>query len=272
MYDDGPQPQWGDQNFGYILQKSVNITSNTTTLARDGLRKQCAVEVAIPGCNQWQVETAARAGGFNGRHKHSFREILSTGGLNFGAQIDDRVFMWGRNTHYQLGYTRNTTGSACFPQEITLVGGEDMYEIIQERPYGPVEKFWGVAGGSYYYDYMTGMFVVDKKDRVWAWGQNYHGGLGVADTGQIKIPTIVKMPTDWTPNLGTKVMTIMGADTTNAGSYNDPSYGNMFGANLFIGDDGSFYAAGYNANNQITAAPGARGTWYQFQKLKSPIL
>jgi alpha-tubulin suppressor-like RCC1 family protein len=77
--------------------------------------------------------------------------------------------------------------------------------------------------------------VLMDNGEVWVWGRNAYGELGVGNTSNVLVPTKV-----------TALNGINIVDVQLSKAYYDPRF-----HTLFLADDGSLYACGYNANGQL---------------------
>nr|XP_055062420.1 probable E3 ubiquitin-protein ligase HERC4 [Misgurnus anguillicaudatus] len=82
---------------------------------------------------------------------------------------DGRVYVWGENAHGQLGLNE---GSGCLtPQHMTFLDGVPLAQIS--------------AGGDH-------SFVLSLSGVVFGWGKNSSGQLGLGDTTDRRVPTVIK--------------------------------------------------------------------------------
>ncbi|KAI7810832.1 putative E3 ubiquitin-protein ligase HERC4 [Triplophysa rosa] len=83
---------------------------------------------------------------------------------------EGRVFVWGENSHGQLGLGEGGSGSQT-PQHVQCLDGVPLAQIS--------------AGGDH-------SFVLSLSGVVFGWGKNSSGQLGLGDTTDRHVPTVVK--------------------------------------------------------------------------------
>lgn len=97
--------------------------------------------------------------------------IAARGGQSFAIDREGRLYAWGENTHGQLGlgdlYHHNSPTLVSFPRNTVVVH---------------------VATGSHQ------SFAVDSEGRLYAWGENTHGQLGLGDINNRILPELVPLP------------------------------------------------------------------------------
>ena|GEM_PF-4444031 len=138
-------------------------------------------------------------------------------GVVLGVTDDGRLFSWGRDTTGLLGMGPSVTEQLTPTEVTTLPPFTDAADRIVQ-----------VAIGS------THALALTLQGKVYAWGDNSHGQLGVGDTDPH--PTPVELEQGMFPNLNFHAITQVSA----GGSHS-----------LALGADGQVYAWGANAYGQL---------------------
>jgi len=107
----------------------------------------------------------------------SFDTIITGGNHTFAFDQQGRLWAWGANANGQLGLGDITSRNR--PTHLTLSGlvAGDI----------PVTSFEAIIGGGAH------TFALDQQGRLWAWGQNTHGQLGLGDNINRDTPTFVPL-------------------------------------------------------------------------------
>ena len=125
------------------------------------------------------------------------------------------VYTWGYNADGQCG--DGTTTDKLYAQKIPA--SEFDNEAI---------KYISVAGGQY-----ASCFAISSTRRLWAWGNNNQGQLGLQDTTDRLSPVELTGQTGNNLN-GKKILHVIGHGHTNTYQWT-----------LFLADDGKVYSCGY---------------------------
>jgi alpha-tubulin suppressor-like RCC1 family protein len=131
---------------------------------------------------------------------------------------DDSLRLFGNNENYMLG--DGTTNNRSNPS----------------RPGFP-PGFPGVS--QFYQSYNSASYAIDKTGKLWAWGYNGYGQLGIGDTTDRKIPNNISLVA--TGSLFGKTVT----DLALAGGVEG------YQSVLALCSDGTVHAAGYNGYGQL---------------------
>lgn len=103
---------------------------------------------------------------------HSIIEIASGSSHNLGLDIDGTVWAWGINYFGQLG--NNTFNGSSIPSKVKNTAGNGVLSNIIE-----------IAAGKEH------SLALTKDGKVWAWGANLFGQVGISDTYTLT-PSLVK--------------------------------------------------------------------------------
>jgi alpha-tubulin suppressor-like RCC1 family protein len=187
--------------------------------------------VALPAGTTGQVLTVGAGGlpawaapdirsGVKGRRLIDNQDHGNTVSYRRGGVImnDDSLRLWGNNESSMLG--DGTTSNRTVPS----------------RPGFP-PGFPGVA--QFYQSYNSASYAIDKTGKLWAWGYNGYGQLGIGDTTDRKIPNNISLVA--TGSLFGKTVT----DLALAGGVEG------YQSVLALCSDGTVHAAGYNGYGQL---------------------
>jgi len=191
---------------------------------------------------------------------------VSSGYSTAAIKTDGTLWMWGYNGHGQLG--DNTIVNKSSPVQTVAAGTNWKQVDISARTYAAVGAIktdgtlwmWGynsygqlgtndmtnysspvqtIAGGTNWKQLAVGSYhsIAIKTDgTLWAWGQNYYGGLGDNTTGTVPNP---KLNSKSSP-----VQTIAGGT-----NWKQVAAGDAYSA--AIKTDGTLWNWGYNAQGQL---------------------
>ena len=251
--------------FGYILMKRVDLSTDTTGLAKLASITTAlnTVEVAVPGVNMWQVLSTPTGTG-TGRHKNTFKSDLMISGLSQAVSVDNRIFTWGYGGQNENGWDDKFTGteqhtSRWWAGEV-LHPDPTCYSIVQNRSRGGWKSLWGTSGGGRLRNYFGNYFAVDINDKLYGWGYNGSGVLGYQPDAHG--PSLIQTPEDWKPNLDSKVVPVEHTTSTTT---------NFDNLALIPAEDGSMWVTGQNVNGAIQVQ-GSRSNINKLTKLKTPIV
>jgi len=254
---------WGDYNgstryFGYWIEKEINIdnVNGTLYLARDGADGKPCVDVAIPEINRFTSPTvSSEYTNLVDDPVTQIRDIRvhasGPGGLIITLS-NGKVWTTGYNGLSQRGnwsYTNehDDTTNLDYPTMIphpnkvdaSLTWDKCMLAIA---PYGTN-------------DHYTSILMRDSENKMWGWGYNSHGELGLGhDSAQVKYPEQTVLPEGVFPS-------VMGQMSTTS---NGP-------ASIMITTEGKMYAAGYNGHNSIAEGEGGQSEYNIFIPIKNPL-
>ena len=143
--------------------------------------------------------------------------IAAGGNDAYAIGSDGHLYAWGYNVYGELGDGTDTGPSLCNSAPCSAT------PIQVSLPSGVTPT--AVASASTYAAYAIG-----SDDKLYAWGDNYYGELGIGSTTNQTIPVQVSLPAGVTP-------------TEIAGSGSPDGYA--------IGSDGELYAWGINFTGQL---------------------
>ncbi|BDR53582.1 hypothetical protein KIM372_14890 [Bombiscardovia nodaiensis] len=99
---------------------------------------------------------------------HSYKAVAAGASHSLALLDDGSIRAWGNNANGQLG--NNTITGSTAPVETTLPAGTTAAQVT--------------AGGD-----TSGL--IDSTGRAWTWGNNANGQLGLGDTANRTVPTVV---------------------------------------------------------------------------------
>jgi len=142
----------------------------------------------------------------------SFIEIISNrnAASSFAFDQEGRLLAWGLNVNGQLGLGDNTDRYVPTLVPIAGLSGVTSFDTV-------------IAGGNH-------TLALDQQGRLWAWGLNTNGQLGLGDTTARNVPTLVPLPTG-----------VTSFDTAIAGVSHT----------LALDQQGRLWAWGLNTNGQL---------------------
>lgn len=258
----GTTRAWGDYNgstryFGYIVEKEVDISGakGTQYLGRDSAHGQTTVNVAIPDINRFtSPESGSEYTQIVNNPVIQIRDIrhnaTGPGGL-IVTLSNGNVWTTGHNSQSQraiddyINTTNDVTARSYpnlvpHPEKTTSDFGWDKCLLVTNP-----------AGTE---NHHASVFMRDQNNRLWGWGNNDQGELGVGHNTRIARPESAILAPGIRPRVMGQMATASGGPIT-----------------VMITDEGRMFAAGRNDENAIAEGDGARGQYYIFIPIRNPL-